>query len=60
MGSTASRMLADRSGSRHRQQWYAALKFFRQFREELIEDNVFFMAGTIAFNVLVSPLNELS
>lgn len=54
MASTGSGMLADRSGSRHRQLPHKALDFSRQFREKLIEDNVFFMAGAIAFNVLVS------
>ena len=54
MASTGSGMLADRSGSRHRQLSYKALDFSRQFREKLIEDNVFFIAGAIAFNVLVS------
>ena len=53
MASTGSGMLADRSGSRHRQLSYKALDFSRQFREKLIEDNVFFIAGAIAFNVLV-------
>ena len=54
MASTGSGMLADRSGSRHRQLSYKALDFSHQLREKLIEDNVFFMAGAIAFNVLVS------
>ena len=54
MAPTSSGMSADRSGSRHRRLWRTALIFFRQFREKLIEDNVFFMAGAIAFNVLVS------
>ena len=54
MASTGSGMLADRSGSRHRQLSYKALDFSHQLREKLIEDNVFFIAGAIAFNVLVS------
>ena len=54
MASTGSGMLVDRSGSRHRQLSHKALDFSRQLREKLIEDNVFFMAGAIAFNVLVS------
>ena len=54
MAPTSSGMSADRSGSRHRRLWRTALIFFRQFREKLIEDNVFFMAGAIAFTVLVS------
>ena len=54
MAPTSSGMSADRSGSRHRRLWRTALIFFRQFQEKLIEDNVFFMAGAIAFNVLVS------
>ena len=54
MASTGSGMLVDRSGSRHRQLSHKALDFSRQLREKLIEDNVFFMADAIAFNVLVS------
>ena len=54
MASTGSGMLTDRSGSRHRQLSHKVLDVSRQFREKLIEDNVFFMAGAIAFNVLVS------
>ena len=54
MASTGSGMLVDRSGFCHRQLSHKALDFSRQLREKLIEDNVFFMAGAIAFNVLVS------
>ena len=54
MASTGSGMLVDRSGSRHRQLSHKALDFSSQLRENLIEDKVFFMAGAIAFNVLVS------
>ena len=54
MDSAGPGMLAERSGTCHRQLWNTALSFSRQLREKLIEDNVFFMAGAIAFNVLVS------
>ncbi|HIB08443.1 MAG TPA: YihY/virulence factor BrkB family protein, partial [Gemmatimonadetes bacterium] len=54
MASTAHGRAADHSGPRYHRPWYHILGFSRQFREKFIEDDVFFMAGAIAFNVLVS------
>ena len=54
MASHGSGMLDDRSGPLHLQLRHQAVQFFHQCREKLIKDDVFFMAGAIAFNVLIS------